>query len=246
MIHARSKLMVFALLVAAAGDVSAAEGPLEVPVTGPRIKLGEVVQGAPDVDLGPAPAPGGSRLLDREEMQRAAVAQGKPAPKNLPASVRVVRKMRQLTGAEIDRLATEAAARALARGVTLVRVRTAASLSVPDGWDHVAAELPRPPRRVGPATVSGSLAFLRGTEEIARTPIVAELTLAAEAAAPDVAQGSTILLLVRRGLVELRIPGVVTADAEIGSLVPVTVRPTGRVVRARILDREHALATEGP
>lgn len=242
----RARIVVLSLCAfLSLSGLAGADGVAERAVTGPRVQLADLVPGAPDVDLGPVPAPGGSRIIDRAEIERAATAQGKTAPKSIPASVRVIRKMRAIAGPELEKLARDGAANAIPRGATLVRVRVAAQLSVADGFDRVSADLPRPPRRAGQATVTGTLAFFRGSEELARTPLVVDFSLTAEAAAPDVAQGSAILLLVRRGLVELRIPATVGADAEIGGTVPVTVRTTGKTLRARVLDREHALVAEG-
>jgi hypothetical protein len=61
---------------------------------------------------------------------------------------------------------------------------------------------------------------------------------------PDVAKGATITLLVRRGLVEVSIGAVAGADGDTGGILPVLLKPSGRVVRARIVDKDHAVALE--
>ena len=51
-------------------------------------------------------------------------------------------------------------------------------------------------------------------------------------------------LVVRKGLVEVSIAGVAGSDADVGGVLPVVLRPSGRVLRARAVDRDHALALE--
>lgn len=234
-------------LAAATTNGSAGATPVsEVALVGPRVLLSDLVRGAADVDLGPVPPPGGSRLIDRAEIGKAAREQGHAAPGSLPEAIRVVRKMRDLSGPDLDRMSREAARKSLPRGVDVVRTRTPPSLRIADGFDRVALELPRPPRRVGAATIGGAMIFSRDGEELGRTAITVEVTVSEEGAAPDVRQGSTVTLLVRRGLVELRVPGVVTSDADVGALVPLTLRGSGKAVRARLVDREQAILVESP
>ena len=91
---------------------SGAQPVKEIQVTGPRVTLAEIVPSAPasvaTADLGPAPAPGGSRFVTQEELRTA--ASGAPAKviAALPAAVRVVRKMKKLTGTRTGPSATYA------------------------------------------------------------------------------------------------------------------------------------------
>ena len=70
----------------------------EVLITGNRVHLSDVVKNAPadmaDIDLGAAPASGGSRIFDKGDL---ALALGDKADKvSLPNAIRIVRKMHKL------------------------------------------------------------------------------------------------------------------------------------------------------
>ncbi len=237
-------------LVSAAG-LARAQGPVAtVEVSGPRVRLGDLVPHAGAAvgaaDLGVAPQPGGSRLVTRDELARAAAEAGAPKSLRLPSSVRVVRRMRKLAAAEVDRLVRDAlAGPSLPRGAVLTAVRAPRLLEVADGWDAVAAELPKPPKRSGPLPTTALLTFSRAGEVIARASVPVDLTLSADAAVSDVARGAAITLVIRRGLVEITVSALAGADADIGAVLPVTVRPSGRVVRARLVEKDRAEPVDG-
>jgi hypothetical protein len=243
--HAAS--MVFGLMVA---SVANAATPIEVPVTGPRIHVSDVVAGADAqagaVDLGPVPAPFGSRIIPRAEIVAALRDSGAPTPKKLPDAVRVVRKMTQLSASDVERALRDAIAKAkMPRGATLAAVQAPRVLAVPEGWTRAAVDLPRPPRRSGTFTTTAMLTFLREDEVLTRANVPVELTLSAEAATFDVAKGSNVMLVIRRGLVEISVPATAGADADIGARFPILLRPSGRVVQARLVDKDHAESLEG-
>ncbi len=52
--------------------------------------------------------------------------------------------------------------------------------------------------------------------------------------------------MVRQGLIEVRIGASAGADANIGDMLPVVLRPSGRVLQARLIEPTVALAVEGP
>jgi flagella basal body P-ring formation protein FlgA len=110
----------------------------------------------------------------------------------------------------------------------------------------VSVELARPPRRVGPFSATAYLDLRRGDELIARVPVRVDLTLSAEAATPDLARGAAVTLVVRHGLVEVRASGSATADADVGETLPVMLRPSGRIIRARLIEPALAVALEEP
>jgi flagella basal body P-ring formation protein FlgA len=134
----------------------------------------------------------------------------------------------------------------LPRGAALRDVRPPQSVTVPAGWTAVSVELARPPRRVGPFSATAYLDLRRGDELIARVPVRVDLTLSAEAATPDLARGAAVTLVVRHGLVEVRASGSATADADVGETLPVMLRPSGRIIRARLIEPALAVALEEP
>lgn len=248
--HALARIALLGAI--ALGECAAlAVPPSRVEVSGLRVRVGDVVRDAPatvaDVDLGPAPQVGGSRVINRAQILDAVRARGNEGPLRLPEAVRVVRRVRSLTPGDLDRMVRDALPQSrLPRGATLAAVRAPRAIELPAGWTSVTAELPRPPRRAGTFATAAMLTLRLGDEVIARASVPVELALSAEAAAPDVARGGALTLLVRAGLVEVRVGASAAIDADVGDTLPVVLRPSGRVLRARLIERDLALAVEGP
>lgn len=233
------------------GSIALAGPPTRVEVSGLRVRVGDVLRDAPasvaEVDLGPAPSVGGSRVINREQIRLAVESREHAGVLRFPECVRVFRRMSSLTPRDLDRLVRDALPPArMPRGATLSAVRAPRSMELPAGWDAVSAELPRMPRRSGTFLTAVALTLRVGSDVIARVSVPVELSLAAEAALPEVARGAGLTLLVRQGLVEVRVGANAAADADVGDTFPVVLRPSGRVLRARLLDRSLALAVEGP
>src|SRR5579864_4273911 len=112
----------------ARGGDSAARGDGEArTVDHARICLADAVPSVPsamaDVDLGPAPPPGGSRIVGRDEMIVAIRRAGLyPNTTLLPASVRVTSAARRITSAQFVSLAAPVISRCLRPGVELKTV----------------------------------------------------------------------------------------------------------------------------
>ena len=199
-----------------------------------------------DVDLGLAPPVGSTRTIERGEILRALAAVHALPPENLPDRVRVVRKARRLGPADLDRIVrTSLDASRLPKGATVVLV-SGTTIEVPDGYESVVVDLPTLPRHAGNVTIGASVSFLFEGASVARLTVPVEIAIPKEALLPDVAKGSPILLVVRRGLVEVTIGAIAAADGDTGAVFPVLLKPSGRVVRARILDKDHALSIEEP
>jgi len=206
--------------------------------------LGITATAMPDVDLGPTPALGMTRTIDRDEVTRALTAAGAPSVPKLPAQFRVARKAKRLATTDVDKLVRDAIdPTRIPRGATIATVR-AIALAVPDGYDRVTVDLPAMPRRAGTVTVTAAVAFLAQGDVLARITVPVDFTVTAEALIPDVAKGAAITLLVRRGLVEVSIGAVAGSDGDTGGTIPVLLKPSGRVVRSRVIDKDHALSLE--
>ena len=243
----RTAIALCALLAAA--DARAA-APRDVTITATRVHVGDVLDGTDAdvaaVDIGPSPTAGASRVITRAEIVAAVSAKQLAAPAAVPDAVRVVRKAKRLSPADLESIVRAAvAAKPLGRGVRLDAVRAEHPIDVPDGWGRVDVDVPRAPKRVGsfPTTVIAS--FFTGDGEVtARVPVPIELAVSADGAGYDVERGSAVTLVVRRGYVEVRAAAVTTTDADVGDPVQVQLRGSGRVLRARLLDRDQALAVE--
>jgi len=216
-------------------------------VKGARIHTAEILgaTNCVDIDLGPSPPVGAARVIERAEIERAYETANTTMPKKLPASVRVTRKTRRFSPGEVANLVRSALADTpIARGGSLQNVR-ASGVEVPADFDHVTVELAQLPRRAGIVSVTANVAFVAedGTS-LFKTIMPIEIALPPEAAHADIARGQPITLIVRRGLVEVSIGGVAGADADVGQIMQVTLKATGRVLRARAIDKDHAVALE--
>jgi hypothetical protein len=205
-------------------------------VAAPRVLLGDIAD-VPDelgdVDLGPAPVPGGSRMIKREELL-AALPEGS---RNvlLPAAIRVKRRTRTITVVELEALVREAVAlRGLSKGATLEKVRPRGPAKVADGFDEVRVEVPKPPRREGRHLAAATLVFTQAGEEVSRAIVNLELGLSKEAAIPDVAKGAKVQVVVRRGAVSVSALATAQSDADVGEIVTVIVADSGKVLRTKV------------
>jgi flagella basal body P-ring formation protein FlgA len=244
-----ARFAVFTCLLALASAADAS--PTHVTVEGTRVQIRDLLRDAPaetaEIDLGPSPALGGTRLIARDEILQALRAHQATATPRLPESIRVTRASRTLRPDELNQMVREALPRdRLPRGTALRDVRPTQSVTVPAGWTAVSVDLARPPRRVGTFSATAYVNLRRGDDLIARVPVRVDLTLSAEAATPDLTRGSAVTLVVRHGLVEVRASGSAAADADIGETLPVVLRPSGRVIRARLIEPALAVALEEP
>ncbi|MFO0611638.1 MAG: hypothetical protein U0414_03555 [Polyangiaceae bacterium] len=227
----------------------AGKKPAECPVAHARVRLADVYPGAPSelagLDLGPSPLVGSSRLITRAEIVAAV-----PAGTTLPATVgtvRVVRKTSTISVATLEKLTTDAlAGTPIPKAGTVLAVRPSGAATVPDGWETVEASLAKVPRKAGKVTISASLRFLEGDSVVSTATIPVDLTLPESAAIPDAKRGSSALLVVKRGSVEIRAAVTVGADADVGDEVTLTVKDTGHVVRGKLVQSDPPMLDEVP
>lgn len=250
-------LLFLAALVNAAQAHGAEPAPQVIPRSGdtalPRIEaIGAKIKAsdilgasAPDLEIGPTPPIGSSRIVERAEIERAFVAASLPLPKKIPVAVRVSRKTRRLGAVEVSNAIRSAIAEMhLPRGASLVNVRAAAA-EVPADYQRVLVDLPTLPRRVGPTTAQATITFVgENGNALQKTITPVELVLPADAAIAQIPRGAPITLVVRRGLVEVSITAVAAIDGDVGEIIPVTIRPSGRMMRARAIDKDHAVSVE--
>jgi flagella basal body P-ring formation protein FlgA len=56
-----------------------------------------------------------------------------------------------------------------------------------------------------------------------------------------VSKGAAITLVVKTGLVEISTKAVANDNADVGDTLPVMLRPSGKVVRAKLIAKDRAL-----
>jgi hypothetical protein len=235
--------------VATWASVAIAAPPREVLITSPRIRVGDLLANAGDaaaaVDVGPSPAAGASKLVTRADMLSALEANRVTALRPLPESVRVVRKVRHLTSSDFDVLARQAIlTRPLGKGVSLLSVHVDHLVDVADGWTRVDMDIPRAPKKMGTFRTTAIASFYAESEIVARIVVPLELTVTAEGASYDVLRNSPVGLVLRRGCVEVRTTGFAGVDADVGDRLPVQIRPSGRVLRSRLVSKDEAVVLE--
>ncbi len=242
-------LFLLALLVAAPAS-GARKTVRTVQVSATRVTLADLVprvaEDLADVDLGRSPASNGTRVITRAHIKRALSEQNLPIPRRLPAATRVVRKMRVLTAAKLRRIGKAAIANAPGRkGVVLRAIVPPTKIRIAAGWTEVSVRLQKPPRRAGLWSTTAMLTFAANGETLKRVALPVRFEVSAAAAQPDVTKGSPLMLLVRSGLIELRVRATAGGNADIGQVVRVILRPSGRVVRAKLLSKKQAVAIGG-
>lgn len=234
-----------------AGSVHARPSQVtEVTVKGARVRVGDLVSGLPaeaaTADLGATPAYTGTRVITRAEVTAAMHERGVDSGGALPDAFRVRRQLRVLSASDIAQLVTDAVESKLPRGVRLSAVKAPQTARIPDGWTDVRADLPRPPHRVGSVSSAVTLSFFEGQQALWVLSIPVDLTLSQEATPYDVPRGTHVTFVIRRGLIEVRSAGTVTIDADVGSVAPVTVMPSGRSLPARLEDSTTAVMLDTP
>lgn len=237
------------LLTAALVLGSPAESLVVVDVV--RLRVGDIVgtaqPPAAEVDLGPAPPPGGSRLLARSDIIDALRKAGiDPASLRIPHAVRVAGAARILEPVQVAHDAAPEVERRLPKGVRLVRVDASSRVTISPRAVIHAVRLAPVPRQKGPARISAGIDWACEDRVVATTNVVALVDVSAQAAAPEVPRGTPLTLIVEHSRVQVSTTGVTLADATIGDVVRTSVRSTGRVVMARVLSSDRALVVERP
>jgi hypothetical protein len=147
---------------------------------------------------------------------------------------------------ELARTAIATSAVHLPKGATLVAARPSAgtAVDIPVAPSRVTIDVTPPPRRAGAITATAVLVFWKDAEISARVPLHLELSVPPEALLFDVPKGAVLTLVVRRGLIEVSTQAVASTDGDIGDVVQVLLRPSGRVLRAQLVARDRAVAVE--
>ena len=215
-----------------------------------RVLVGDIVKSAPagvaEIDLAPAPPPGGSRLFTKGEIEQMLRQRGVDTKGlTIPASIRVVGAAKRLSPAELTTLVTPVIMQNLPQGVGLTKVSPSYEVVIPPSATVGNVEIPRHPRQKGPFRTTATVQMVSGGEIVARVPVPVILEVSEEAARPDVARGARIGLVIDRRSLRIMTQGSCMLDANIGDVVSVLVVPTNRVVKAKITSRDEAQILEG-
>jgi hypothetical protein len=208
-------------------------------VSGSRIELGELCPTAPEairnLDVGPAPPPGVSALLDRERvLSQLRTAGVEPKTLELPKLLRVVTASKRWTPPEVTALVRGAVEAAMPRGVTLAHLEAKMALvAAPDAVvGH--AQVPKPPKHAGAFRTSVVIPIIADGAVVTRVTVSATLEVSEGAARPDVARGARVTLVIDRRGARIGAAGIALADGDVGDVGDFRVDKTGRIVKARL------------
>lgn len=239
---ALAKLRVSALLLLLAAPGQAQS---ERVIDAARIRLGDLIPSAPavvhDVDLGPAPAPGNSRLLSRQEIERQLRDAGRsPTLVRLPASIRVTSAAKRWTVAELQTLVQPAVERALPRGARLSKLRVRKGYALSPRSEVGRVTFGKLPKREGPFQTTAMVELLADGETSVRLPVSVELELGTQATQSVLEKGAAVHLVIERGAARVSAVGVALSAGDVGDVVQFKVQNTHKVLRARIQSRTTA------
>ncbi|HJL19619.1 MAG TPA: flagella basal body P-ring formation protein FlgA [Sandaracinaceae bacterium LLY-WYZ-13_1] len=221
------RLVVAALVLALLGPAAAAaQSAVHLSEVVPA--LGGTELGA--LEVGPAPPPGGTRVIRRSDVLRALREAGRdPRGLAIPRATRIRREARALDGDRIEALSRDAVVEALAP-CRLEELTVRGDATVAAGPLEVTAE-GQAPRRSGAASVMVILSA--GGREV-RVPAQARV----RCPAPVVRPGRRVRLRVRFGAVIASAPGVARQPGRVGEVIRVQNLQTRASLRARVIDAE--------
>jgi hypothetical protein len=208
-------------------------------IEGGRIRLADLVEGASpefaEVDLGPAPPPGASRLFARDDLARELRSQGLD-PKNvkLPAVIRVQSAARRFSPTELAELVRPQLLASLSSGVTLRELKVARALLLSPHVTVGEVRVPKLARRPGPATITAMVDLLHDGEIVTRLPLTLTLEVSQQAALPLIEKGARVDLTIARGAARISASAVALEAAERGEIASFKVSTTLKVLRARV------------
>lgn len=225
-------------------STAAADGPRVVERA--RVFLGDLLENAPtalrQLDVGPAPPPGGTRTILRRDVVRALEERGiAPNAIDMPASVLVTSAARRLTGEEFSSWVRPDVLAALPEGVTLEHLVPGRSLVISPRTEVVGVRMPKLPKREG--TVKATVGVELLTEGAAApmvVPVTGAFRVGPEAARFAVERGAELVAFVERGPARIGAVAVALDRADVGEVLSVQIVRTRKVVKARLESKSAA------
>lgn len=210
-----------------------------------RLRLGDIALSVPeewaDVDLGQAPPPGSSRLVSRKEAERLLSAADVPLDRiQFADSMRIVAASRRFTRDELIEWLEPAIAERLEAGIQLASVEVRRGIVTSPSATIGRVVIPRLPKRAGSVRTSVVVELRRHGAVVERLSVPISLDVSREAAAPDVAQGQRVTLVIQMGQARVAAAAVALEAGDVGRVYAFRVSKTRKVLRARLLSRNEA------
>ncbi len=131
----------------------------------------------------------------------------------------------------------------LPKGTDLVAV-SATVLPERPAYTRTTVDITAPVRRVGTGRATALVTFLHDDDVVGRVPVSLSVRMSQAAVTFDVPKGEVLTLAIERGRLEVSTSAVAASDGDVGDVIQVLLRPSGRALRARIVNRERAVLVE--
>lgn len=236
----------FSLLLAFLAVTATAHAERPRLIDGPRILLSDIVGAAPEelaeTDLGPAPPPGGSRVVSRLDVQQALARAGAPRDQKLaiPKLTRVESRAERLGPDQIIAEVSPKVLAALPADVELEKLSTTRSLVLSPRAEFGAVRLPKLPKREGAVKTTLTVEILTPGSSPLMVPLTANLRLGPSAANYTVSRGAELTAFIERGPTRIGAIAVALGDADVDDTVLLQIVKTRKVIKARIESKSSA------
>lgn len=143
---------------------------------------------------------------------------------------------------ELARLGLIAATRSgrQSRGASVEALRVASAVSLVTAPSTCRLELGEIPLHRKETMSVAATIVLEAAGAKVRVSATATVRLPPEAVPPDVSRGAPIALHLTQGAIEITASAVAAADGDLGQIIPVLLRPSGRAARGMIVARGRA------
>lgn len=240
----RFSALISSLALGAFALVAQAE-PLRM-IDSARIRIADIADSVSaetgEVDLGPAPPPGSSRLFAREDLVRQLKSQGlDPNSVKLPAAVRVQSISRRFAPNELTALVRDRVVAALPPAVKLEQLSVSRGIVASPKLTVGDVRMPKISRHVGPATLTAMADLMHEDQIVTRLPVTVKLDVSEEATRPLLDRGARVELIITRGSAKISASAVALDSAELGEVTSFKVSTTQKVLRGRVLSSTQAL-----
>lgn len=195
------------------------------------------------VDLGPAPRPGGSRLMGMSELNQALRSAG--AKLTVSESVRVVRSSRRWTQAALRDFMTAAVGGALPDYATLTHLDVPRSLTTATTIDIGNVVIGQLPKRTGSVRTSAVIELMADGQLEQRVSLPLTVELGARPKPEAVERGQSVTITIDLGRAKITAPAVTLQSGEVGTVVLCRVLRTKKVLRVKLQSKTQGnLVTE--
>lgn len=198
-----------------------------------------------ELDLGPAPPPGASRLLSRAEVEeQLRGAGGDPKSLHMPSVLRVKSAAKRWSADELREAMTPTLVAALPAGLKFRAMKFNRSLLTSPAVHVGAAHLPKFPKREGELTLTAIVDFVRDEVTVLRVPVTLVVFVTEEATRPALSKGGRVNLVIEHGPARVSALATALSDIELGELGSFRVATTQRILRARLIRPDSAQVVE--